>query len=314
LAFPTEFSVVDITFVPNDNTQTASLIVLTATDAGRVIHFYSRTVTVNANQKYIASGQPIVLPSQLSDVESIYVNQFRSHIYVHVNSRVFRALLTSDLASTTVWEELCRNSYDEDYDHSHGMYVSVSGDIYVAHFNQVDPNETQAVVGQSGQSGCSEIIPYTQASLPVFDNFRYTAAEGCFISFDAPAPAPVSPPPRVPPPPVVQPPNPPQPVPPPPQGGTPVNGHSDNSHTIHKSDNEPLYNNYATGFIGLGSASAVGFFAIFAVVIGINNTKKNPPQPDLSVLVGEEANAVAHDNPVFEQIIGASENVLHGAS
>lgn len=107
------------------------------------------------------------------------------------------------------------------------------------------------------------------------------------------------------PPPVVQ--------PPPPEVVHYQGGSIPGSHTPGTTDNGVLTGgtgSVATAVVSVVGSSAVAAFAIFAVVLGLNNTKKDPPPNLTAALVGTEAASVASDNPLFQGMNEAGTNIL----
>ena len=66
----------------------------------------------------------------------------------------------------------------------------------------------------------------------------------------------------------------------------------------------------ATAVVSVVGSSAVAAFAIFAVVLGINNTKKDPPANLTAALVDTEVASIASDNPLFQGMSEAGTNIL----
>ena len=68
------------------------------------------------------------------------------------------------------------------------------------------------------------------------------------------------------------------------------------------------------GFAGvcLAGAGVVGFFAFFAVAIGLNNTKGEEQLPTVASLVDNEMDTIAHESPIFNAQPDAAQNIIHG--
>jgi len=66
----------------------------------------------------------------------------------------------------------------------------------------------------------------------------------------------------------------------------------------------------ATGVVSAIGTTAVAAFAIFAVVLGLNNTKKDPPANLTAALVQTDVAAIASDNPLFTGMNEAGTNIL----
>jgi len=103
---------------------------------------------------------------------------------------------------------------------------------------------------------------------------------------------------------------------PPPQSVTHVQGGSaPGSHAAGTTDNGVLTGgtgSVATAVVSVIGSSAVAAFAVFAVVLGLNNTKNDPPANLSAALISTEANVVASDNPIFQGLNDAGTNVLAG--
>jgi len=107
---------------------------------------------------------------------------------------------------------------------------------------------------------------------------------------------------------------------PPPVGSPPPDqvihyqgGSSPGAHTPGTTDNGVLTGgtgSVATAVVSIIGSSAVAAFAVFAVVLGLNNTKKDPPQNLTAALVSTDASAIASDNPLFQGLNEAGTNVL----
>jgi len=78
-----------------------------------------------------------------------------------------------------------------------------------------------------------------------------------------------------------------------------------------ENDNTIVESPYSTLVVGTTGSGAVMFFAVFAVVMSANNTKKKPDTPAIASLVEEEMNHAAMDNPTFQAPDGAMENILN---
>jgi hypothetical protein len=107
---------------------------------------------------------------------------------------------------------------------------------------------------------------------------------------------------------------PPPPFAPPPDQVTHYQGGSiPGAHSPGTTDNNVLTGgtgSIATAVVSVVGSSAVALFAIFAVVLGLNNTKKDPPANLQAALVSNEANAIASDNPLFQGLNDAGTNIL----
>merc|ERR1712130_87334 len=132
-----------------------------------------------------------------------------------------------------------------------------------------------------------------------FQAYKFDAAEVC-LAFVAPEPLPPAPPPP-PPPPVVPVPEAPVPVP---EVPVPQTGGGGGSGGSPQNDNTIVESAYSSLAMGGAGATVVGCFALFAVVVGMNNTKKDPAQPAIAVLVEDEMMNAAADNPVYHDPSG----------
>ena len=172
---------------------------------------------------------------------------------------------------------------------STGLYFSVSGGVFLAEDSKVH-------LITSNTCEASEV----NFSFPTttYQDVKFAAYEGCFVVVP---PNPPPPPPNVPPPP--PPPNVPPPPPPPnnpPQPPTnPPVDQVTNADTIQETQNYVL-ESYESSIVVAGvAAAAVALFAIFGVVLGINNTKKQPLNPDIASMVQTDTVNIANENPVY---------------
>merc|ERR1712169_90137 len=66
----------------------------------------------------------------------------------------------------------------------------------------------------------------------------------------------------------------------------------------------------STVVVGSVGATSVALFAFFAVVFGLNNTKKDPEVPIDALLDTTESSHLTADNPIFQAMPDANTNVL----
>jgi len=199
--------------------------------------------------------------------------------------------------------QLCGESYS-----SHGMFFNMAGEAYIgrSHGSTMDiPLVTYSPF--SGETCNQTELVYQPATN--FQSYKFDAAEVCLTVVAVPNPPPPAPVPSpepipeqpVPPPPEV-------PVPPAPQ--PPTQGGTGGAGGSPENDNTVVESAYSTLVLGGAGASVVGCFALFAVVVGMNNTKKEPVQPAIAVLVEDEMMNAAAENPTYFAPSGANENIL----
>lgn len=225
-------------------------------------------------------------------------DRFGYYIYVQTESALFRYNPVSGAS-----EQYCRTGRS-----SHGMFITI-GNIVTVGEDQVNVNEIPyAIVAHDCGSGSA-----TFASGIQFTSYKFDAAEVC---------APVSPVPIPETEEVPEPETEPEvvavPDPDPPAAGTTTGttgGQSQGSSSggarfPGSNDNYVVESPYSTVILGGIGASAVGFFAFFAVVLGFNNTKKDPETPLSVVLEDTEAGTSAYVNPTFQGANDAQINIV----
>merc|ERR1712000_704051 len=177
-------------------------------------------------------------------------------------------------------EVLCGNENVE----SNGMYVDYSSTSTIA--SSFNGNVITFIGATSDCNGFSgEYSSGTQ-----FDYYKFAASELCV----AVVPPPVDTP---------------QPVPPP-----PANDGDSGASAIFpgESDATAPTSPVSTTVVGLAGAGVVGFFAFFAVAIGLNNTKGEEQLPTVASLVDNEMDTIAHESPIFNAQPDAAQNIIHG--
>jgi len=188
---------------------------------------------------------------------------------------------------------------------SNGMYMSVSGSQFLANIQGV----TQLTPSLTGTTECSGF--FSSYNFNNFNLVAFAANELCLPS--APIPTTVTPvfPPQ--PPPAIQPAPPPgaPPAPAPANPGTRVStpvGHQ-SATTVQETQNI-VVESYKPTIVVAGIAVAVtGFMALFAVVVGINNTKNTPPQPPIGSLLQAEGVTAMESNPAYTPQVNVFQNV-----
>jgi len=209
-------------------------------------------------------------------------------------------------ATTGDLTEICSEGIE-----SYGLYIDFSGTGAVA--SNFTGNE---ITFRSFTQDCGA-IDGTYVTGTQFTAYAFDAAEICLFAPPAPEPAPTPEPAPAPEP---EPETQVEPEPEPetePEGPVPVfvdpeDGDSGASAIFPgTNDNTAVESPISTAVLGLAGAGVVGFFAFFAVVIGLNNTKKNPEPPAIASLVEAEMDHAAQENPVFIAQTDASLNVLH---
>jgi len=199
--------------------------------------------------------------------------------------------------------QLCNQEYA-----SHGMFLNFAGEAYIGRNHDEGNLDIPLVAVSPLARACNETeIVYQPATN--FQAYKFDAAEVC-LAFVAPEPLPPAPlpPPPPPPPPVVPVPEAPVPVP---EVPVPQTGGGGGSGGSPQNDNTIVESAYSSLAMGGAGAAVVGCFALFAVVVGMNNTKKDPAQPAIAVLVEDEMMNAAADNPVYHDPSGPNMNVLN---
>jgi len=201
-------------------------------------------------------------------------------------------------------EVLCGNENVE----SNGMYVDYSSTSTIA--SSFNGNVITFIGASNDCNGFSgEYSSGTQ-----FDYYKFAASELCVAVVPPPVDTPPSPPAPTPPSPPDTPAPPPpvdapQPVPPP-----PANDGDSGASAIFpgESDATAPTSPVSTTVVGLAGAGVVGFFAFFAVAIGLNNTKGEEQLPTVASLVDNEMDTIAHESPIFNAQPDAAQNIIHG--
>merc|ERR1712227_574684 len=185
-------------------------------------------------------------------------------------------------------EVLCGNGNVE----SNGMYVDYSSTSTIA--SSFNGNVITFIGATSDCNGFSgEYSSGTQ-----FDYYKFAASELCVAVVPPPVDTPPTPPVDAP-----------QPVPPP-----PANDGDSGASAIFpgESDATAPTSPVSTTVVGLAGAGVVGFFAFFAVAIGLNNTKGEEQLPTVASLVDNEMDTIAHESPIFNAQPDAAQNIIHG--
>lgn len=116
------------------------------------------------------------------------------------------------------------------------------------------------------------------------------------------------------------PPPPPNPIPPPPETGTTTTGTTtgpatgtttggSGGETVQNDAADVIVSDSTTGVVSAVGAASVGMIFLAGLVIGINNTKKDPVTPLDAVLQETEGANLVHDNPLMVETV-ANESVL----
>jgi len=168
---------------------------------------------------------------------------------------------------------------------THGMFMDFSGSVIM----MLDPRGNELPLGYYTRGFC-ESDGSTAADLgnkTAFTYYKFDSAELCFVG-------------SLPESPVVE--------------GVPINTGAAAAVPLFPgaNGNTIVESAFSTLAVGGGGAAVVGFFAIFAVVVGVNNTKKEPEVPISALLQETGASTAAFENPTFTPMAGPNHNILAG--